>query len=304
MNTHESDGTLYEFLNKQVMYSIKYYSIASFDDIKAEWEHLQGGPEMTYFQRYNWYKSLLPYFPEDCKKYESRFVVLYKDNKVKVIAPIFVIKSTFRLINKKGIYLIGYGGWTDYLNFIYYDAQKEDIIYILNDISDHYGCHKFYFTDVPEKTLLYSVIKENYSVEIDEKEICVELKIPDTLDAYMNLLSKNSRQNLRTAKNRIIKLSLSVKYNFDDKEISKKQCEELRDKGLHRKYQKKDIIERIKIKVVVFLWRSFHSDPPFKMDSNSHIMTIHINNELAAFFNYGLDYEHKRIVMMAVGTSD
>ena len=287
----------------ELRYSTRYYTLGSFCDIKEEWETLQKGPEMTYFQTYDWYKSLLSCASSDTNKYESRFVALFKDSIVKVIAPIFVIKHSFNFINKRGIYLLGYGGWSDYLNFIYNDASEEDLIFIFNDIKSHYGCSKFFFEDVPQQSLLYSAIIDHYAIEVDEKTICVELSVPKSLEAYHKCLSKNTRQNLRTATNRLIKSGLDIKCCFDDNKTERIEFEELREKGLHRKYRSYSIIERLKIHVAVILRHSFRSAPPFYTDANSRIMTAYINNELAAFFNYGFDKVHKCIVMMAVGTS-
>ena len=284
------------------MYTIHYYS--DINILEKDWRRLEVGSSMSYFQTYDWYRSILPCVHKNCRKYESKFAVLYQDSILKIIAPIFVIKRTFKLINKKGIYLLGYGGWSDYLNFIYKDAQEEDFIYILNDIKNHYRCHKFYFDDLPEKSLLYSVIRNNYCVEVDDKTTCVELKIPNTLDAYKNMLSKNTRQNIRTAANRLSKSGLRVTYNFDDKEVSKESCELLRENRLKKKRNKSSWKHDIKYKILSYLSLSFHYAIPFYADTQSHIMTSTINNELAAFFNYGIDKVHKRVVLMAVGTSE
>ena len=284
------------------MYSIRYLSDITV--LENDWKRLERGPQMTYFQTYNWYNSLLPYSCGDCKKYESRYVALSKNGSVKVIAPIFVIKRSFRLVNKKGVYLIGYGGWSDYLNFIYDDASGEDIEFIINDINNHYGCHSFFFEDMPEKSLLYLTIKEKYSIVKDINTICIGLTVPETLGAYLDLLSKNTKQNLRTSANRLANAGLSIRLDFDDNEIEKKQCEELRSERLHSINKRLSLIKRLKIRVAVFLRFAFRSDIPFYMDANSHIMTLYINNELAAFLNYGLDQVHKRIVIMAVGTSE
>ena len=287
------------------MYTIRYFSISDIADIEKDWRLLEIGPSMTYFQMYDWYQSILPSIPKDCKRYESRIVALYNDGIIKVIAPVFIIKQTFKFINRKGVYLLGHGGWSDYLNFIYNnEITKDDILFILEDIKNQYGCHDFFFDELPENTLLYSTILDTLCVRSNEITTCVELKLPENEDIYLKSLSKNSRQNLRTSINRINKAGLTLSFVFDDRNADKVLCEELRKQSLLRKRGDHNLLQWLKIRIISPLRFCFHFGIPIYADINSHLMTVYINNELAAFFNYGYDRTHKRIVLMAAGTSD
>lgn len=282
----------------------EYHKISDLNQLENEWRNLESGSDMTYFQTYDWYRSLLADIPVDCERYESRFVVLRKDGEVKAIAPIWVIKRNFGFVNKKGIYLLGHGGWCDYLNFIYKDTSADDLLYLLKDISLHYGINYFGFDDVPESSLLYKTIVNSLPILQDSKSTCIKLELPSTLEQYDSMLSKNTRQNLRTAANRIQKAGLTISFNFDDRTVDKKICEELREIRLPKKQGNYDILRRLKIALIDRLHHKFHFRLPFYADDNYHIMTAFINDELAAYFNYGIDVSHKRIVLMAVGTSE
>ena len=150
------------------MYTIKYMSLSDINLLEHEWKRLEKGESMSYFQTYDWYVSLLPYIPMDCAKYESKVVVLYRSEEVKVIAPIFVIKHTYSYLNKKGVYILGFRGWSDYLSFIYGDdTSSDDLVHLIKDINNSYGGIDFYFTDIQERTLFYTTIINKFLISQD-----------------------------------------------------------------------------------------------------------------------------------------
>ena len=53
---------------------------------------------------------------------------------------------------------------------------------------------------------------------------CVALTLPSTKEDYNSLLSKNARQNIRSAHNRLKKDGKEVRFDFDDKHVDREYC--------------------------------------------------------------------------------
>ena len=123
------------------------------------------------------------------------------------------------------------------------------------------------------------------------------------------MLSKNSRQNIRTAFNRAKTDGVSFVFNFDDNVVDLDEFEKYRNIRLLDKNQShQGVISRLKGFISSkILRRGYYKFPdynPFTHDGDSKFMTIKSNEgELCAAFNYGLDKEHSQIVLMAVSTN-
>lgn len=286
------------------MYKIVYYKRCDLELLKPIWLQLQQGDEMTYYQTFDWYKMVVRMLPMDCNKFESGFALLMKDDAPKLIFPYWIIKKTFRFINKPAIYFMGREGWSDYLNCVYNSIAIEDVKALFDDISQRFSCQKFIIEDLRESSTLYKVITKNYIVSSDIKATCVELTLPDNEEEYKHMLSKSSKQNIRTANNRLIKDGYTIRFTFDDKTISIGECEKLRAIRMPKKMGNQSIAFRIKSWIYNKLIFSFPQYLPFYEDTNSHVMTAFIDKELVAFFNYGIDVRHRRINVMSAGTSE
>jgi len=161
----------------------------------------------------------------------------------------------------------------------------------------------FCFEDVPEKTILYHVIVSNYVITYDQPKPCVSIKLPNSINEYDSILSKSTRQNIRTARNRLSKQEKAISFVFDDNIADKRLCQQIRRERLHKKRRRIRSIKDFKVLAKNFLAQKTHYEIPLIADKNSHLMTAYIDNELAAFFNYGIDVWHRTIVIMAAGTS-
>lgn len=220
-----------------------------------------------------------------------------------MIAPLFILKHDYLFFNKKGVYLLGRTGWSDYLNLVYSSFDKDAFDFLLSKIKDKYNVKVFFFEQLPVTSALFEyVIKKKSTIMGVQK--CVALELPETEEEYMKTLSKNSRQNLRTAQNRLTKDELNLDFVFDDKILDRHECEILRESRLGKKNYEPNLWKRFyhfmgrKIKIR-FKWYL-----PFYEDKESKIMTAYENGQLKAFFNYGWDYAHKTIVVMAAGTDE
>ena len=79
------------------MIEIKFFKPEQFDEIKAEWEELQTGKDMTVFQQRVWYDGLNRQYLAGCFKSSEKavYAVAYRDGAAAMIAPVHVKKHGF-----------------------------------------------------------------------------------------------------------------------------------------------------------------------------------------------------------------
>jgi hypothetical protein len=283
---------------------IEYCKKDCFSSLEHVWRQLERGNDMTIFQSYDWNKMIVDHcLPPDTYYYETVFVTVRNHEMPLLIAPLWIIKHSFRFINKKGVYLVGKDGWSDYLNCIY-DIFDPSAFYLLfKDVSRKYHVDIFVFDQVRETTQLYNYIRNKCVMVNDQENVCVRLDLPHKSDDYMNILSKNTKQNLRTAKNRLLKDKKELICIFDDQKVDKKRCWEIRQNKLQLKYSKVSPLRKFKYRMMSKFRFSFPSCIPLFDNGNTKIMAGYIDGELSAFFNYLIDVSKKEVVVIAAGTN-
>lgn len=286
-------------------YKTTYY-VASLQqqEVRAAWMDLEKGKDMSYFQSYNWYMSILPYQLKDNWLHENLFVVVEKNGLPALIAPLTIVKHNWLHYNQKGVYLMGRNGWSDYLNFIYRDFDGEAVEALFSDIKEKFGINDWFFEQLKESSALCSYIIDRKTVLGDFKKVCVALELPESEDEYLACLSKSVRQNIRTARNRLAKDGKVLRFVLDDKDIDKQKLEALRAGRLGKKNYEPNIIKRCKSWMKELLKFHYPDYLPFYVDKESHVMVAYEGAEAKAFFNYGLDKPRQNIVLMAVGTDE
>ncbi len=283
-------------------YSITYYSPEKLSQLETIWKNLEKGQDMTYFQSYNWYTMLNNcYVPQDTSDFTSIFAVVKRDNEAILIAPLWVVFKTFKWVNKKGIYFLGREGWSDYLNFIYKDFDSNALMFLLKSVVDKYKVHSFKFSELKESALSYRFLQSCMNLGEGNKGICVALELPDTLESYSKMLSKNARQNIRTAHNRLKKDGKEVRFVFDDKDTDKELCRNMREQRWVEKFKHISKLRLLKYRIMHRL--TFHFKPylPFICYNDGHFLTTYIDNKLSSFFFYLIDDEHRQISVIAAG---
>lgn len=287
------------------MYTIEYYKPADFEKYKEEWQELEVGKDMTYFQTYDWNKLLLPYLKKDNLLHENVYALVRNQNHQPVlIAPLWILKySIYPYFEQRGIYFIGRSGWPDYLNLIYTVFDADAFEFLLSDLKRKYGIGLFCPQLLKEETDLYKYLKTDHRIKVDFNSTCVELALQDDFDIYHKSLSKGVRQNIRTAYNRLEKDGKRIQFVFDDKDADLNKCWSLRSARLGKKNYVPNFVQRLKIRILDLLSFKFPGYKPLFIDKNSHVMTAYIDNELVAFFQYVNEPLNKRIILMAVGTS-
>lgn len=294
----------YEYRLIKMNYTIELYSPASFSRLESAWKDLQKGRDMTIFQSYSWYSMLnICYVPQDTPYFTSLYAVIKRGEETVLIAPLWIVKRTFKWVNKKGVYFLGREGWSDYLNFIYKDFDGDAVVFLLKKITEKYKIHHYYFSELKKSSQTYNFFLSRMNLIKNSQLTCVALSLPSTKEDYNMLLSKNARQNIRTAHNRLKKDGKKVHFVFDDKHVDRDFCREMRE---HRFVEKFRHFSRLRLMKHRLMYRlTFHFKPylPFMCYDAGHFLTTYIDNNLCSFFYYIIDDIHQQIFVIAAGVN-
>lgn len=273
--------------------------------VEAEWRRLECGKDMTYFQSYDWNCMLKNYLITDNKSIEN-IIAIVRDTQMKavMIAPIMVIKKTNNVINKKGFYFVGMGGWSDYLNCIYLKFDSCAFEVLLSKLEFFYKIKTFYLNQIMEGTSLYCYLRKFKKLKKDLKGTCVRLCLPDTVEEYMHKLSKKTRQNIRTAYNRLRTDGFDYMLNFHDSNPNLSECNRIRSERVIEKKYCSNVLKRWLLRVYSHLKLKYPDYLPFYSDVHRRIMTFCSCGKLRSFFNYGYSHHLHTIYVMAVGTDN
>ncbi len=198
--------------------------IKDLDALRNKWIRLEKGPDMTVFQSFEW--NRLAYEQHINSVYNRLFskVVVYEDDNI--LAPVIIQRYGFGfrwLGRKRGIYLLGEGTYSDYLNFIYNKAEFCKILEFLKYIIYDNNL-PFHASRIRENTSIVNMLNE-INIEPSSRSVSVEVVLPDSMYEYEKMLSKNTRQNIRTSLNRInrdsIEYDLLILNGTVDEELAR-----------------------------------------------------------------------------------
>ena len=115
-------------------YQFKTFTSSNFHLLKEEWIKLEKGEDMTYYQSYHWYESIMKFMPEKKGYYGSVFLCIYLGDQLQLICPLWVVYKTINFVNKRSVYILGRQGWSDYLNVIYDNCSTDAFQVLFNYI--------------------------------------------------------------------------------------------------------------------------------------------------------------------------
>lgn len=193
------------------------YIIKGTDDLKPlkeKWERLEKGSDMTFFQSYEWNRLLVENFYGASYNCFFAEIVVYETDHI--IAPLLVQKQNVHirwLGRRKGVFFLGTGNYSDYMNFIYESMDecelKELIYYIRSDNRDLL----LTLSMIREDTVMVHLL-QSIGFTKSEATVAVSVTLPESEDAYDAMLSKSTRQNLRTSKNRMVKDGMDYQLEY------------------------------------------------------------------------------------------
>lgn len=205
-------------MNKEIYNTIK--------EISPLWNKLYvNNPNLTWFQSYNWNESLE-------KKFWGRKHTRY--SKCRLIYIVFDKKIIVPLVEnrkKKLISLLGNDESSDYLSFIFGSTVTEQELYIACiEIFSGYRNYKFILDKIYNNSLCVALNRfledKRLSCQVYKKE-CVHVVTQTESESFYKSLSKSSRQNYRTAINRIKKTGYSYEIKTDVRQVSISESEVL-----------------------------------------------------------------------------
>lgn len=290
-------------------------TVNDLEELKSIWKELERGPEMTVFQSYDW--NVLLYREESRKKFFSLFtdMVIYLlklGESYEVMLPVIIQKHTNETKwfgRKKGIYIWGDGSYSDYLSAIYsVNATSEEFSAIIERIKFDYQKMPIFFNDIREFTRFSNYLTEK-AIRVIKQDVSVQVEMTLLREEYEKSLSKSVRQNIRTAKNRMMKAGLDYRIEICGKIDDESLIEKLTEIHIARMAQKNtnkvDLVHamssyvRIKYRTNREQNNNIISESMKVMD-NSCLVICYLNNDIAGYL-YGLiDRDTIRIMQNCV----
>lgn len=285
----------------------------TFHQLKDVWEQLENGPDMTIFQTYRWYEWLNgTYQKEHLKNLFRSWIYLYVSDgdKPLLIAPLQISRHYSLLSGGKlsaKACLAGKSDYSDYLNFIYKDFSNDAFSLIFDYLKEN-GIKNIVFDKLKQNSCLFEFLTNNYPHQELRTSQCVALDLPTTFEEYKKKLSKNFRQNMRTAINRQIKNGFAFTHEISF-EISQDTIEHLmkiRQQRLGEKQRK--AVQKPASKIYLFLRNIFCNifdakQSIFDTPCNAWCFTVKAKKKIIAFY-WGLYDSHKKIYYVILAGVD
>lgn len=296
-------------------YMVRKVELGDHASLRDIWHRLEAGPDMTFFQKYEWYETIRRFVPE-AKGIECGYYVVEKDGVAVMIAPLWIVTRTIRWVNRPGVFLLGRKGYSDYLNLIYDDFDERAFRSLVEYVKTHHGVKVWNFEYLPDSTLLTHIRKNiGRRIYVPKHESTLTycgVTLPADESEYMKSLSQKTRQNIRTAINRAKKDGISLVINYDDNGM-RQQCAEVRNEWMKMKVKRDDSMISLKGKIYLKArWLmyerfviKFPKYSPIVDTDSTRLLTIkdESTGEIAAFFNYGVDEAHRTIVVVTAGVN-
>ena len=238
------------------MIQIKYNS--DFILINSIWTLIFKTIVYSYFQSPLWHKIVLALLKQKHLTRKTHKLIYFQAtvNNGKadhVVIGFFYIKKIF---NKRTLLFSHLVGPSDYFDFISTAAVDAEFLNntILQIATDH-KCTELQFAHIKKKSLLFEAIAlfDNFNYSSLK---CVAISLENNYEQHLSKLSKNAKQNLRTANNRLTKSGLSKEIIF----LSNKDANE---------------IDFIVLKTI-YLQRSIHKKQPISVKSKIYKLVDHL----------------------------
>lgn len=285
--------------------------IRDFDAIRDAWLELETGKEMTIYQAFKWNQLLAEeqFNTFVFGLFTSIVVYIVKDtNETKLILPLIIQKrnnKTKWFGRKRGIYILGHGSYSDYLNAIYKNITDSDLKDLFNKIHQDYPKYEYTFTDLIQGTTFERFVS-GLGLEELESTVSVAVEKADSIREYTKMLSKHVRQNLRTSLNRMKKDQLDYEYKVvegvitDDEVLNK-----LRELHVERMIEKNnvdtDLIHKLSSAIRISYRAHKENNNNIIYESmrtmeKSVFVLVFLNGELSGYL-YGLKETHTIRIM-------
>lgn len=188
------------------MLSISRFSHKEFRSLREAWTQLESGPDMTAFQSFEWFALVNEHFAAERLSRSLVRAVYYlvsdEAGEPVLIAPLRIHLVPLSKGHPRGIHLLGRNGYSDYLNFIYQDFDPSAAALVARQAAADFGIRQFVLERLVADTACFQWLVGQPGASMVEHE-AVQLSLPESLAEYQATLSKSTRQNIRTAWNRL-----------------------------------------------------------------------------------------------------
>lgn len=200
----------------------------SVESIKDEWIKLS--KNQTIFQSYEWNANYLKIKWGGWRNY----ICIVKDDNEDVVAILPI--TTFKRIIKTNIIILGKNNYVDYGDIISKSVTKDILAVIVDAIKKKFTNPTIELQGIIENTKFQKLLEAEAIVTAEYKAVAV--RIPRDVDEYNAHLTKSTRQNLRTALNRMNTDGLSYRYEIYEGTIDNVLAEKLVNLHLKRNIEK------------------------------------------------------------------
>lgn len=293
------------------MYEIKQFKTIKCQELKQDWLKLQQGSDMTAFQYYEWYEMLEEeYRVNRLKRAASMLVYLeiLKDSLPVIIAPLHIQKHSIKIGSfgyDKNVYFLGMKGYSDYLNFVYRDINREDLDFLFRSIGKLFGYSEFYLSQLPETCKSVSILKEYIAegkAELAGEESCVKILFPVDIKEFEEGLSKNLKSSLRRQRNKYAREGIELNYELMEGIVDRSDILN-RVAQIHAmRFEEKNKNDRLILLSEIFakIFKPF-DEIQYSVKHNKHTWLLLGKNgdEIISYF-YGLK-DHNAVRIMQLG---
>lgn len=286
-------------------YAVKFYQDAQSFYAAAPKHPVAQGIQSP-FQFENWQSFIYEEYVS--KKFPGDYIgaILFKGDAA-VMGGNFLSKKTG---NVRGLmFLSAFGGQSDYNDFIYFSncVKKEEISFFVSEVLKRADQSLFRIDRVKQSSPTVAWAN-GIGLQPEAETVCANINICSDYEEYWSGLSKSTRQNIRTAKNRAAKDGIDYKIVcFDEQRIDKKTAQKLikiyeaRKKTKNARHSPKDILLEVIRKVRN---RKYHLifNAMTRAD-NVFSAYITFNGEISGYF-FGLKDLNGCAVIMQVAFDD
>jgi hypothetical protein len=282
---------------------ISFYSTIEefYSDIQ---ENQKNGMNLSPFQFQNWQELL---YLEHIKQHRGGkylSAILWEKNNP-LVGGHFFYKNRGR---RKGLFLLGTGTDTDYNDLIFFsnNTTLELIDKLICSTLDKTKQDTFIISQIPQNSMLIKWA-EWVNAKHEKSNPCAQIFLKNNYDEYLKSLSKSTRQNLRTASNRLKSDNKKYSISWFNNPLKTEEAIELQSL-----YEKRRVIKNsnksfqsiLKEKVRLYQKGKFNlaKEAMVSID-NIYCGVIRIDGDLAAYF-FGLKDELNRICVMQVAVND
>lgn len=275
------------------------------EPLESYWKKLEKGMEMTAFQTFLWQRLLTrEWLGWKLHALYSRVVVYVAADGRKPImifpAIIYKISTKNRWFGaKKGVYLMGQGSYSDYMNVIFSRFSPAAFEAIVGEIKKDFPGYRIILTSIRHDAALTEYLNSKNTPRKDF-EVTLTVRRMESAEAYQASLSKNTRAHLRKDLNRMerdqIDYRIQVLGAVKDENLLKKMVDLHVQRILIKNTKTKGILHILsaEVKKAYKKYRDLHNNiVAMSMKENERSVTILIwmNNELAGY-QYGLREKH------------